>query len=102
MLNIGSLGKYQAALTAQNISRHPNKTLFNLRKLRNLRPISSPKISLIPRRSGILPKHLTGFLQGVDQDVDLLLGVVEAEGDPGGGRDFEELHDRHGAVMAGA
>jgi len=99
MQNTGGYIKYQATLTAQSISPQHNKMLFNLR---NLRPISSPKISLIPRRSGILPKHLAGFLQGVDQDVDLSLGVVEAEGDAGGGWDFEELHDRHGAVMAGA
>jgi hypothetical protein len=34
--------------------------------------------------------------------VDFLEGVVEGERGAGRGRQFEEVHDRHGAVMAGA
>ena len=37
-----------------------------------------------------------------DQGVNLGVGVVEGEGGPGGRRHAEEVHDRHGAVMAGA
>ena len=46
-------------------------------------------------------QNLMGIAQSVAEAIDLLPRVVEGQGRPRRGRDLEELHHGHGAVVAG-
>src|SRR3954451_24990185 len=46
-------------------------------------------------------EHAADILEGVDQPVDLVTGVVDGEARAGRGRYAEALHQDLGAVMAG-
>ncbi len=61
-------------------------------------PLGQPGL----RRVDLQPEHAPRVLEAVDQAVDLLARRVDAEARAGGGGDAEPVHQRLGAVVAGA
>src|SRR5229473_7570092 len=52
--------------------------------------------------AAVLSEYLARAFDAGGKPIDFLEGVVERERGSGRRRQFEELHDRHGAVVAGS
>src|SRR6266478_8319392 len=52
--------------------------------------------------AAVLSEYLARAFDAGGKPIDFLEGVVERERGAGGRRQLEEIHDRHGAVMAGS